>query len=199
MDLPAQTWLSFTEYEKPTVPSTAVISLPPTILVLKKCTGTNRATRWLDFFSLTIPSPANVTTKCPPHACCFSSFRWMDSKLTRWQLATTDIFILFGKKKSKLFFSTTVKPKKWCYVMFISIHSSGPVANVAFKGGGVAHRLCFWVLNSCGHLTPITLNGSLWLLSTKWNEKLVVTLLVWWVLTANTDNFSPSGFWSWIT
>lgn len=95
------------------------------------------------------PSP-NETTKCPPHACCFSSFRWMDSKLTRWQLATNrHLYSIWGEKKFKLFFSTTtVKPKKWCYVMFIVIHYSGPAANVAFKGGGVSTQGCV-----CGRWT----------------------------------------------
>lgn len=42
---------------------------------------------------------------------------------------------------------------------------------------------------SCASLTQIKPNKSPWVVNTKWSGKLGVTLLIWWMLTANTDNF----------
>lgn len=132
----------------------------------------------------------------PPH--CFFSFRQMASKLTRWLFATkTDIIYCIRKKKKLSYF----QKKKKVMLPIVSFDSfSRP--NSKEKISEKLHlRVVEWcgacrVLfvgaeckYSCASLTQIKPNKSPWVVNTKWSGKLGVTLLIWWMLTANTDDF----------
>lgn len=137
----------------------------------------------------TLPSP------------CIS--QWMAFKLARWPLAThRDIIYTIWKKNCKVFSIPNSKKVMPCHVYFDSFCRPNSKRCISGCWSGVerAGSVCgCWKQVFLGRLMQIKPNASWWPLSAEWSRKLVVTLLVWWVLTANTDNFSPSGFGSWIT
>lgn len=137
-----------------------------------------------------------TTHKVPlPHTAFSVLGKWLPSKQDGCLLQIQTSFIV-SEKKSKLFSKKQRSDATHCLFWFIShTQFQGKISEklhlrvVEWRG---ACRVLFVGAEckySCASLTQIKLNKSPWVVSTKWSGKPVVTLLIWWMLTTNTDNF----------